>query len=118
MPVRWLIGPGLFLVGIALLLMSHLDGTSSWTHLIPGFIVAGVGSGMVNPPLASTAVGVVAPQRSGMASGVNTTFRQIGIAIGIAAYGSIFASSLLRCSTSWTARWAASRRYIESCPSW
>ncbi|HEY5265806.1 MAG TPA: MFS transporter [Acidimicrobiales bacterium] len=94
MPVRWLIGPGLFLVGIGLLLMSHLNGTSSWTHLIPGFLVAGVGSGMVNPPLASTAVGVVVPQRSGMASGVNTTFRQIGIATGIAAYGSIFASSL------------------------
>ena len=49
---------------------------------------------MVNPPLASTAVGVVTPQRSGMASGVNTTFRQIGIATGIAVYGSIFASSL------------------------
>jgi hypothetical protein len=74
--------------------MTGLDGSSSWTHLIPGFIVAGAGSGMVNPPLASTAVGVVAPQRSGMASGVNTTFRQIGIATGIAAYGSIFASSL------------------------
>ena len=74
--------------------MTGLDGSSSWTHLIPGFIVAGVGAGMVNPPLASTAVGVVAPQRSGMASGVNTTFRQIGIATGIAVYGSIFASSL------------------------
>src|ERR1700677_3298794 len=49
---------------------------------------------MVNRPLSSTTVGVVAPQRSGMASGVNTTFRQIGIATGIAAYGSIFASSL------------------------
>ncbi len=94
MPVRWLIGPGLFLVGVGLLLMSGLDGASTWTHLIPGFIVAGAGSGMVNPPLASTAVGVVAPERSGMASGVNTTFRQIGIATGIAAYGSIFASSL------------------------
>jgi EmrB/QacA subfamily drug resistance transporter len=94
MPVRWLIGPGLLLVGVGLLLMTGLDGSSSWTHLIPGFIVAGVGSGIVNPPLASTAVGVVAPQRSGMASGVNTTFRQIGIATGIAAYGSIFASSL------------------------
>jgi EmrB/QacA subfamily drug resistance transporter len=94
MPVRWLIGPGLFLVGVGLLLMTGLDGASSWTHLIPGFIVAGAGSGMVNPPLASTAVGVVTPQRSGMASGVNTTFRQIGIATGIAAYGSIFASSL------------------------
>jgi predicted MFS family arabinose efflux permease len=94
MPVRWLIGPGLFLVGAGLLLMSGLNGSSSWTHLIPGFIVAGAGSGMVNPPLASTAVGVVPPHRSGMASGVNTTFRQIGIATGIAAYGSIFASSL------------------------
>jgi hypothetical protein len=94
MPVRWLIGPGLLLVGIGLLLMTGLDGASSWTHLIPGFVVAGAGSGMVNPPLASTAVGVVTPQRSGMASGVNTTFRQIGIATGIAVYGTIFASSL------------------------
>ena len=94
MPVRWLIGPGLLLVGVGLLLMTGLNGSSSWTHLIPGFIVAGIGSGMVNPPLASTAVGVVTPQRSGMASGVNTTFRQIGMATGIAVYGSIFASSL------------------------
>jgi len=94
MPVRWLIGPGLLLVGVGLLLMTGLDGSSSWTHLIPGFIVAGIGSGIVNPPLASTAVGVVAPQRSGMASGVNTTFREIGIAAGIAVYGSVFASAL------------------------
>jgi predicted MFS family arabinose efflux permease len=93
-PVRWLIGPGLLLTGVGLLLMTGLDGSSSWTHLIPGFIVAGVGSGIVNPPLASTAVGVVAPQRSGMASGVNTTFREIGIAAGIAVYGSVFASAL------------------------
>lgn len=93
-PVRWLIGPGLALVGIGLVASSGLDGTSSWTHLIPGFILAGVGSGMVNPPLASTAVGVVEPQRSGMASGVNNTFRQIGIAVGIAVYGTLFSSSL------------------------
>jgi predicted MFS family arabinose efflux permease len=94
MPVRWLIGPGLLLVGIGLLLMTGITGTSSWTHMIPGFLVAGVGSGMVNPPLASTAVGVVAPERSGMASGVNTTFRQIGIATSIAGFGSIFTSSI------------------------
>jgi EmrB/QacA subfamily drug resistance transporter len=93
-PVRWLIGPGLLLVGVGLLLNAGLNGTSTWTHLIPGFIVGGIGSGIVNPPLASTAVGVVAPQRSGMASGVNTTFRQIGIATGTAVYGSIFASAL------------------------
>jgi EmrB/QacA subfamily drug resistance transporter len=93
-PVRWLIGPGLLLVGVGLLLNSGLNGSSTWTHLIPGFIVAGIGSGIVNPPLASTAVGVVSPQRSGMASGVNTTFRQIGIATGTAVYGTLFASAL------------------------
>jgi EmrB/QacA subfamily drug resistance transporter len=93
-PVRLLIGSGLFLVGISLLLMYGLHPSTSWTHLIPGFIIGGIGSGLVNPPLASTAVGVVSQQRSGMASGVNTTFRQVGIAVAIAAYGSIFTSAL------------------------
>jgi EmrB/QacA subfamily drug resistance transporter len=92
MPVRWLIGPGLLLVGIGLIVMAGLSGTSSWTHLVPGFIVSGLGAGMVNPPLASTAIGVVPPHQAGMASGTNTTFRQVGIATGIAALGSIFAS--------------------------
>ena len=93
-PARWLIGPGLLLVGVGLILMGGLTGESDWTHLIPGFIVAGLGAGLVNPPLASTAIGVVPPEKAGMASGVNSTFRQIGIAAGIAAYGTIFNSAL------------------------
>jgi EmrB/QacA subfamily drug resistance transporter len=93
-PVRWLIAPGLALVGIGLFLMSGLSAGSDWTHLIPGFIVGGIGAGMVNPPLASTAIGVVTPDRAGMASGVNSTFRQIGLAMSIAALGTIFISSL------------------------
>jgi EmrB/QacA subfamily drug resistance transporter len=92
--VRWLIGPGLALVGVGLLAMSGLTGSSSWTHLAAGFVVAGIGSGLVNPPLASTAVGVVTPQRAGMASGVNTTFRQLGIAVSIATFGTIYTASL------------------------
>jgi EmrB/QacA subfamily drug resistance transporter len=95
-PVRWLIGPGLLLVGVGLVLMSGLNGTSAWTHLIPGFLLAGVGSGLVNPPLASTAIGVVEPHRAGMASGVNSTFRQVGIAVATAALGTIFTSALRR----------------------
>ncbi|WP_433236826.1 MFS transporter [Streptosporangium sp. CA-135522] len=93
-PTRWLIGPGLVVVGIGLLLMTGVTAESDWTHLIPGFIVTGIGAGMVNPPLASTAVGVVPVHRAGMASGVNQTFRQVGIAVGIALYGSIFTASL------------------------
>jgi hypothetical protein len=45
---------------------------------------------MINPPLASTAIGVVHHTRSGMASGINNTFRQAGIATGIAGLGAVF----------------------------
>src|SRR5271166_1727941 len=93
-PVRLLIGPGLIIVGVSLLLMRGLNAGSSWTHLIPGMIVGGVGIGLVNPPLASTAVGVVPPQRAGMASGINSTFRQVGIATGIALLGALFSNKV------------------------
>jgi EmrB/QacA subfamily drug resistance transporter len=89
-PARWLIGPGLGLIGLGLLLMCGLDAGSAWTHLILGMAVAGVGAGLVTPPLASTAIRVVSPEDAGMASGVNSTFRQIGIAISVAVLGGIF----------------------------
>jgi predicted MFS family arabinose efflux permease len=91
-PLRTLLGIGLILVGAGLLLMNGLSASSSWTHLIAGFLVAGAGVGITNPSLATTAVGVVNPARSGMASGINNTFRQAGIATGIAALGAIFQS--------------------------
>jgi hypothetical protein len=93
-PVRLLLSAGLALVGGGLLLMSGLNASSEWTALLAGFIVAGAGVGLINPPLASTAIGVVSPERSGMASGINSTFRQVGIATGIAALGAIFESQL------------------------
>jgi EmrB/QacA subfamily drug resistance transporter len=89
---RWLIAPGFVLIGIGLLLMRGITPGDDWTHLLPGMVVAGVGAGLVNVPLASTAVGVVEPARAGMASGINSTLRQVGIATGVAALGSILAS--------------------------
>src|SRR4051812_46104058 len=94
MPVRFLLGGGLALSGVALMLMWGVQLESDWTTLLPGFLVAGVGIGFVNAPLASTAVSVVEPRRAGMASGINNTFRQIGIATGIAALGAIFQSQI------------------------
>jgi EmrB/QacA subfamily drug resistance transporter len=94
-PTKWLIAPGFFVTAIGLFLIRGIATSadpSEWTHLIPGLIVSGLGIGLINVPLASTAVGVVPPERSGMASGVNSTFRQVGIATGIAALGSIFST--------------------------
>ena len=93
-PIRFLLSGGLLLTAVGLLLMRDVTATSSWTALLPGFLVAGAGVGLVNPPLASTAIGVVPPQRSGMASGINNTFRQVGVATGIAVLGAIFESAI------------------------
>jgi len=87
---RYLLGTGLLLVSVGLALMSTVDVGSGWTVLLPGFVVTGIGIGTVNPVLASSAISVVPPQRSGMASGSNNTFRQVGIATGIAALGVVF----------------------------
>ena len=59
----------------------------------------GFGVGIVNPVLASGAVSVVQPQRSGMASGANNTFRQVGIATGIAVLGAVFQSQIVAHTT-------------------
>jgi predicted MFS family arabinose efflux permease len=92
LPARALLGGGLVLVGIGLVLMNGVSDSSHWTTLLPGFIVAGAGVGVVNPNLAQAAIAVVEPRQSGMASGINSTFRQIGIATGIAALGAVFQS--------------------------
>src|SRR5436190_6669307 len=91
-PARVLFGIGLGLVGLGLLLMHGITPSSGWTTLLGGFIAAGAGIGLVNPTIAQVAVGVVEPQRSGMAAGINNTFRQVGIATGIAGLGAIFQS--------------------------
>jgi hypothetical protein len=95
-PVRLLLSLGLALVCAGLLAMTAVDASSGWTVLIPGFLLAGVGVGMINPPLASTAIGVVHHSRSGMASGINNTFRQVGVATGIAGLGAIFQHDVTR----------------------
>src|SRR4051794_2851532 len=88
--IRWFMGGGLACVGIGLLLMRGLQPGDDWTALLAGFLIAGAGIGLVNPALATAAVGVVEPQRAGMASGIDSTFRQVGIATGIAGLGAIF----------------------------
>jgi EmrB/QacA subfamily drug resistance transporter len=93
-PARVLLGVGLITVGLGLLLMHGVSVGDSWTGLLPGFAVAGVGIGMTNPAIASTALGVVPPARAGMASGINSTFRQIGISTGVAGLGAVFQSRI------------------------
>jgi MFS family permease len=87
---RYLMAGGLALTGAGLLLMGGLGVHSEWTTLLVGFIVAGVGVGLLNPVIADVALSVVPKEKSGMAAGINDTFRQVGVAVGTAAWGALF----------------------------
>ncbi len=87
---RVMMSVGLAGTGVGLLLMSGIESGDGWTTLLGGFLVAGAGVGLLNPVIADVAVSVVPKEQSGMAAGINDTFRQVGVAVGIAALGAIF----------------------------
>jgi EmrB/QacA subfamily drug resistance transporter len=87
---RLMLSVGLAGVGLGLLLMGGIDAGSEWTTLLGGFLIAGAATGLINPVIADVAVSVVPKEQSGMAAGINDTFRQVGVAVGIAVWGAIF----------------------------
>ena len=60
-----------------------------------GMFVAGIGAGLINGELSNVAISVVAPARSGMASGINNTMRQFGYGVGIAGLGALFSGLIV-----------------------
>ena len=87
---RVLIGVGLLLVAIGQAgMVFFIEVDSAWWVLLPGFMVAMIGTGMFNPAVSNIALSSVPADQSGLAAGVNDTFRQAGIAVGVAALGAL-----------------------------
>jgi len=91
---RWTIGSGLALTGAGLFLMAARLQAGSWLGIVPGLVVAGVGLGVLNPPLPATSVGVVSRASWGQASGASSTGRMVGLSVGTAAQGAFFGALL------------------------
>ncbi len=81
------VGLGLVAAGLALMLLAGVD--SSWTALLPGLLVTSVGTGLFNPTGSALALNALPSEQSGLAAGSNDTFRQTGVAVGIAALGTL-----------------------------
>ena len=85
---------GMALCAGGLVLMTGLDADSSWLHLLAGLIVVGAGTGLANPLVTFAHLGVLPPAQGGLASGINNTARQLGLAIGIAVLGALLQSQI------------------------
>jgi EmrB/QacA subfamily drug resistance transporter len=77
--------PGLALIGAGLLYLSQISvGGSYWSEVLPAMALIGGGAGLSFPSLMSLAMGGVAPEEAGLASGLVNTSLQVGGALGLA----------------------------------
>jgi EmrB/QacA subfamily drug resistance transporter len=88
-PARTMIGVGLALVAGGMGLLTLAGETSSWVATLPGVLIACIGTGLFNPAVTNVALSSAPIEQSGLAAGVNDTFRQAGIAVGVAALGAL-----------------------------
>ncbi len=80
------------LVALGLWLMTGLDAGDSWTHYIPGMVIAGVGLGGIAAISNSAALSFAPDEQAGVAGSTFGTFRQVGLAMGIAGLGALFSN--------------------------
>jgi EmrB/QacA subfamily drug resistance transporter len=74
--------------------LSQLSATSGPLFLIITYGLFGVGAGMVNVPISNGVMSGVPKSQAGMASGMNSSSRQLGQSLGVAIVGSVLAASL------------------------
>lgn len=87
------IGMALEAISITVLALQLSPDIGAWT-LVPGLFVYGLGVGLASAQLTSVVLAEIPPRESGQASGMQSTFRQVGAAVGIALLGTVLSASL------------------------
>ncbi len=83
-----LVGGGLALAASGVLL-TQLTAHTSFAMLIVAYVLFGLGSGLINPPITNTAVSGMPPSQAGVAAAVASTGRQVGQTLGVAVLGAL-----------------------------
>jgi MFS family permease len=100
-PLAGLLAPrfgtkALIIAGLALLaagmfwLAGVLSATVPYETLVPGFVAAGIGMGLVFAPMSTAVLANMRAEDHAKASGTNSTLREIGVALGVAVLTAVF----------------------------
>ena len=94
-PLRGALVAGMLITAVGVLaLRAGITEDATWLSLLPGLAITGVGVGLANPLTTFAHLGVLPPAQGGLASALNNTARQIGLAIGIAVLGALLEAGL------------------------
>jgi EmrB/QacA subfamily drug resistance transporter len=81
-------------LAVSMIAMSRLTASTAETYLIATSAVFGFGLAMVDGQISNTAVSAMPPGYAGLASGIASTGRQVGQALGVAVGGSLLNASM------------------------
>jgi len=95
LPLRAALVAGMAITTVGLVLLRvGISADASWLALFPGLAVLGAGVGLANPLATFAHLGVLPPAQGGLASALNNTARQLGLAAGIAVLGALLEAQL------------------------
>ena len=86
---RPLVTLGMLTVGAAILVQSGITVHSGYLQLLPGFLLMGIGMGLVMSPMSTAAMNSVDRTKAGVASGVLSMSRMVGGTVGLAVMGAL-----------------------------
>jgi EmrB/QacA subfamily drug resistance transporter len=88
---RTFIVAGLVLQALGLFwLAASLSTDVEYLTMLPAFIAAGIGMGLVFAPMSTAVLATMSPADHAKASGTNSTLREVGVALGIAVLTAVF----------------------------
>jgi EmrB/QacA subfamily drug resistance transporter len=70
-------------------MLTSLSSSTPDSYLIAAYVVFGLGTGLINPPITNTAVAGMPPAQAAVAAAVASTSRQVGFTLGVAVLGAI-----------------------------
>jgi len=86
---RRLLTFGMTVTGIGTLLLLLAGTDASYYHILPAFLVMGFGMSFIWAPMTTAVLNSVPSEKSGVASAVNGSLREIGTAFGVALLGTL-----------------------------
>ncbi|MEV4239051.1 MFS transporter [Nocardia sp. NPDC049737] len=90
---RNLLTAGQTLLAVALAWMAAVASVdASYLAFVGPFLLGGIGMGLTFAPGATVVMASASPEDRAMASGTNSTIREVGVAMGVAVLASVFAS--------------------------
>jgi len=83
---------GMAVMTVGLVLFARIGATASFAALVPGFVLFGLGAGLMNVPLTNAIVGGAPTSQAGIASALLNASREVAGLLGVTVVGAVLQS--------------------------